>query len=63
MGKHVTVIPIALKAAFFRSVSENKITFITAGAGWGKTTAVKRLLSHMPHRMICAQSAASVSIL
>lgn len=56
------VLPIVLKKGFLRSVSEQKITFVSAGAGWGKTAAAKRLLSRMPHRTIPGQNADPVSV-
>lgn len=56
------VLPAALKREFLHSVSEQKITFVSAGAGWGKTAAAKRLLSRMPHRTISVQNAAPVSV-
>lgn len=38
------IIPGALRSALRRSLSEYKITFLCAGAGWGKTAAAKELL-------------------
>lgn len=55
-------IPFALKDAFLRSVSENKITFISAGAGWGKTAAAEHLLSRLPHRAVSIQGTAPINI-
>lgn len=55
-------IPFALKDAFLRSVSENKITFISAGAGWGKTAVAEHLLSRLPHRTVSVQGMAPVNI-
>lgn len=55
-------IPFVLKDAFPRSVSENKITFISAGAGWGKTAAAEHLLSRLPHRTISVQGMAPINI-
>lgn len=62
MRKDMLVIPFALKDAFLRSVSENKITFLSAGAGWGKTAAAKCLLSNLPHQTICVQSSGLISV-
>lgn len=51
-----------LKEKFLRSVSENKITFVSAGAGWGKTAVARQLLSRLPHQTISMQSAAPINI-
>lgn len=62
MRKDMLAIPFALKDAFLRSLSENKVTFVSAGAGWGKTAAAKQLLSRLPHRTISIQGAAPINI-
>lgn len=62
MRKDLLAVPFALKDAFLRSVSENKITFISAGAGWGKTSVARQLLSRLPHRTISIQGAAPIHI-
>lgn len=38
------VIPCSLRNAFQQGILHNKIIFLSAGAGWGKTAAVKKLL-------------------
>lgn len=62
MRKNTLTIPFALKDEFLRSVSENKITFVSAGVGWGKTAVAKQLLSRLPHRTISVQGAAPINV-
>lgn len=62
MRKYMLVIPFALKDAFLRSVSENKITFVSAGAGWGKTAVAEQLLFRLPHHTLSIQGASPIHI-
>lgn len=62
MNKCAPAIPFALKEKFLCFVLENKITFVSAGAGWGKTAAAEQLLSRLPHRTISMQGTAPINI-
>lgn len=44
MPKSLVVIPRRLRTAFQQGIAQDKIIFFSAGAGWGKTTAVNALL-------------------
>ncbi len=44
MPKQLTVISYGLREAFQRGLTHYKIIFLSAGPGWGKTAAVKKLL-------------------